>query len=162
MQLTTPGSAKARAARTAWQCISLLLCMTMPATAQTLQPLQDLAIGDVITGTVRAVQPTDPGAAAFSIYALPNRDIHVQLSLPAGLQAAGSTLSITFDPDSGAWSTTETAVGSTRFDPASGVWVRTAGGQRTIYFWLGARVAPPLMQQTGEYGGVVTITATFP
>jgi hypothetical protein len=161
----SPATARSAGPRLgAFALAAALFCLAAPVHAQgsgvSVLHLNDLGLGFVIGGMTATVQPTDANAGRYSVHSLPNRSVRIQFSLPSLLQTAGGTLPVSFGPVSAAWSTTNNATTATRFNPLEGVTV-TMPPSRTIYIWLGARVAPPPAQVSGLYTGTVTLTASY-
>jgi hypothetical protein len=122
--------------------------------------ISELTFGDVVAGTSVVVQPTDPAAGKFLVRGLPNRSIRIAFTLPTRLESGATLLPVTFGPQSASWSASDQVTSSVRFDPAAGLDITVPPG-RSIYIWIGGRVAPASGQQAGGYAGPVTLTATM-
>lgn len=156
-----------------WLVVAAALCSLtcLPANAQgpprgppsigvTVLHLSDLSLGTVIAGMAASVQPTDADAGRYSVEARPNAAVQVRFALPTALQSGGSTLPVTFGQNSGAWSTQNDVTSAARFDPVEGFDARMPVS-RILYVWLGAQVAPTVLQPAGGYGGTVTMTVSY-
>ncbi|HUH13624.1 MAG TPA: DUF4402 domain-containing protein [Longimicrobiales bacterium] len=138
----------------------LLLASPTAAGAQvSVTTLSNISFGDIIGGMAVEIVATDPGAAGFEITAPRNSTVDVSFVLPAALDgAAGATLPLSFNGDSGGWSTVDQNQNATLFDPRVGVQL-TFASVRQAYVWLGGRVTPTPGQPAGAYTGTVTISA---
>jgi hypothetical protein len=149
--------------RTHLTLVSLLLCATIPAAAQTgVAGIQPLAFGILLPGIATTIAPTNSASCGeFTLTGNKNELVLVRFSLPTYMSGpGGARLPLTFGGNSAGYSSSSSTSGETTFDPSQIQFVQLANnGTGALY--LGATASPGTAQNAGSYSATVTLTATF-
>jgi hypothetical protein len=127
-----------------------------------IDPVQDLAFGNIFPGVVTTVQPTDPEAGQYTVTNRSAKAIQAQLvfTLPTVITSGtGVTTPLTFTPTSAGFTPTGSLADLVLFDPTVPFTV-TINAKSTGRVFLGGSLQAAAGQPGGSYTAAIVLGAS--